>query len=112
MDHESRKINDFESVFQELRGYPSLHDALRPYVEWAIMKTSIPRDTLHALAIINDFSLPLYAISFSLHTLPPPSHKATPTILPLSFDTRPRNGLDNGVMNRCTIAVDSPINDC
>ena len=32
-------MNDFEPLFQELGKYPALHSALRPYVEWAIMKT-------------------------------------------------------------------------
>jgi len=32
-------MNDFEPLFQELEKYPTLYAALRPYVEWAIMKT-------------------------------------------------------------------------
>lgn len=39
------KMNDFEPLFQELGKYPTLHSALRPYVEWAVIKT--PGNGIH-----------------------------------------------------------------
>ena len=38
-------MNDFEPLFQELGKYPTLHSALRPYVEWAVIKT--PGNGIH-----------------------------------------------------------------